>query len=615
MYKRGDVIREYKNSVKASLDANQALRQEWLDYFQMYAGNQWNKKDIEAMEGENRPALVFNKATGIINAVAGSEVTNRFETRFIPRTAEDEFFGEALTEVVRYIRQRSDVEHEESGAFQDAAICGIGCVEFWKDYTEDIEGIDKVERVNPFDMLWDPASKKMNLSDSRYIVRGKWIPIDEAKVRWPDSAEALQALASATDGAAYPDRHSGEVHDQTQAYKYENNDLSVYTPETQKVLVHEFQRWYLKKMILFSDPVSGEAQVVTPEDWADVKDAFLAMGTPADYTEIHVKEFWTGFFCGEIKLEDKVARIQDGFTYKFITGFREQREDKVAWFGLMKLMKDPQKWINKAMSQIVYVISTNPKGAILAEKGAFINAEQAKSDWAKPNTTIEMRDGAISGREFHIAQGAYPSGLDRIMEISSQFVSEASAVNPYFMGQVDDLKRTAASAVTSVQQQAMVVLSVLFDSLKKYRKEAGRMHLAFIREFMPEKTMVRIVLPNSGGVPQMVPFKREWVDMVKYDIIVDSAPVSHNAIREFWNSLQQTQSLELLMNVGIMTPDIIADTVPDVPTTIRERMKQNALKQDMVNQAMQMLQQGDEQGVLEMLYQMLEQGGGGGPQE
>jgi hypothetical protein len=56
------------------------------------------------------------------------------------------------------------------------------------------------------------------------------------------------------------------------------------------------------------------------------------------------------------------------------------------------------------------------------------------------------------------------------------------------------------------------------------------------------------------------------------------------------------------MNTGLMTPDIIADTVPDVPTTIRERMKQNA---------MQMLQEGNEQGVLDMLYQMME--GEGGP--
>ena len=134
MKKPDNVLMEYKQSLKTGLDAHSSWRPEALRDLQMYAGNQWRKEDIEALRGQGRPALTFNKITSIINAVCGSEVTNRFETRFIPRTTDDEMFNEAMTEVVRYIRQKSDVEHEESAAFMDAAICGIGWLEFWKDY-------------------------------------------------------------------------------------------------------------------------------------------------------------------------------------------------------------------------------------------------------------------------------------------------------------------------------------------------------------------------------------------------------------------------------------------------------------------------------------------------
>ncbi len=614
MKKPDDVLKEYQQSKKAGLQALGGWRQDALSDFQMYASNQWRKEDVEKLRGQERPALTFNKITGIINAVCGSEVTNRFETRFIPRTTEDEPFNEAMTEVVRYIRQRSDVEHEESAAFMDATICGVGCLDFWKDYSEEISGIDKVDEVPILEMLWDPSAKKMNLDDRRWDMRGQWISLDEAKIRWPDKEDQLTALAAAVAGAVYPEQGDGVVHDQTQAYKYENNDLSYYTPETQKVLVHEYTRWYLKKRIFYVDPLSGEENLVDGGQWNEIKAIFdeqgFLEGVHYDFTETYMKEYWRGFFTYNIILEDKMPKIQSGFQHKFMTGLRDVKEDRISWFGLVKLARDPQGWVNKAMSQIVYIISTNPKGAILAEKGAFIKVDQAMNDWAMPNKIIEMRPGAISNREFIVQKGEYPQGLDRIMQISSDFVSESIGVNPYFMGQVEDLRRTASTAVTSVQQQAMVVLSVLFDSLKKYRKAAGRMHLDFINNFMPEDEIVRVVLPNTGGVPQMVPFKREWVDNVKYDVIVDSAPVSPNAVREFWDSLQQTQSLELLMNTGIMTPDIIADTVPDVPTTIRERMKQNAMKQDILNNAMQMLSEGNEQGVLDMLYQMMEGQGG-----
>lgn len=614
MKKPESVLKEYKDSKKAGLDSLGAWRTCAMADFQMYAGNQWSTEAKSALKESERPALTFNKITSIINAVCGSEVTNRFETRFIPRTVEDEPFNEAMTEVVRYIRQRADVEHEESAAFMDTAICGVGCVEFWKDYSEDIAGVDRVDRVPILDLLWDGSAKKMNLDDGRWLMRGKWINLDEAKTRWPQHSDALTSLAASQEGSVFQDRTSGEVHNQSEAFKYENSDLAYYEPETQKVLVHEFYRWYLTKNVQYMDPLTQEEMVVSGEEWTEIKQVFDDQGFLEDvhyaFNEVYMKEYWKAFITHELILEDGTPKIQTGFPYKFLTGFRETTESRAIWFGLVKLMRDPQDWVNKAMSQIVYIISTNPKGAILAEKGVFVKPAQAMNDWAKPNKIIEVSQGAISNKEFMIQRGEYPQALDRIMQISSEFVSEAVGVNPYFMGQVEDLRRTASTAVTSVQQQAMVVLSVMFDALKKYRKAAGRMHLDFINQFMPEGEIVRIVLPNMGGVPQMVPFKREWVDNVKFDVIVDSAPVSQSAVREFWDSLQQTQSLELLMNAGIMTPDIIADTVPDVPTTIRERMKENAMKQDMLNNAMQMLQQGDEQGVLNMLYQMMEQQGG-----
>jgi hypothetical protein len=193
------------------------------------------------------------------------------------------------------------------------------------------------------------------------------------------------------------------------------------------------------------------------------------------------------------------------------------------------------------------------------------------------------------------------------MQISMDAVPTAVGVNPYFMGMVDDLKRTAGSAVTSVQQQAMVVLSVLFDSLRRYRKEAGRMHLEFMEKLMPDKTIVRVVMPGAtSGMPQPVEFKREWVENIKYDVIVDEAPTSMNAMRDTWQTLNQTNSLEMLVQMGLMTPDVIAEIIPDIQVSTREKMKQNAFKQDVIAQVMQQLQEGNEAGALQMLYQLME---------
>ena len=608
-------IEEFRNRYKAGRDAHASGHEDRAKAFRFYGNDQWEAEDVEAMKERDRPALTFNKVTAIINAVSGSEITNRFETKFFPRTQEDEFFSEIMTEVVRWIRQTADVEHEESAAFQDAAICGIGCTQFWRDYTEETDGEDKVDRVPIMEMLWDPTAKKANLSDAKWLIRTKDIDVDEAIVKWPKYKNYFKQMSTEF---AWPDVSGSAPHDQTRAHEYEEGWVS-YNTGTNKVRISEYQRYYLEKFYIFEDPISGEVQEIHESVWPQFKTSFMEAFAPvtedpeamleAQATAVPKKVYYKGFYCGDKELEDNISDIQDGFTYQFITGFRSQTEKRVEFFGLVKIMEDPQKWLNKAVSQIIYIMSTNPKGAILAEKGVFLDSERAATDWGKPSARIELAPGSVENKRFQIVKGEYPSGLDRIMEIMREFVSESVAVNPYFLGNVDDLRRVASSAVTSVQQQAMVVLSVLFDSLRKYRKAAGRLHLAFIREFMPEGQIVRVGLPQTGGIQQPIPFKREWIDTVRYDVMVDEAPASKNAVREFWNSLQQTQSLELLMNAGIMTPDIIADTVPDVPTSIRERMKMNAMKQDVFNQVMQLLAQGDQAGALQVMYQLGEQTG------
>jgi len=82
-------------------------------------------------------------------------------------------------------------------------------------------------------------------------------------------------------------------------------------------------------------------------------------------------------------------------------------------------------------------------------------------------------------------------------------------------------------------------------------------------------------------------------------------------MRDTWQTLNQTNSLEMLVQMGLMTPDVIADIIPDIQVSTREKMKQNAFKQDVIAQVMQQLQSGNEAGALQMLYQLAGQAPGG----
>lgn len=630
-----DLLTQFRERRLESGNALRSYKDDAITWFKYAAGDQWSKQDLEKMGEMDRPALTFNKLTSLINAVGGSEIVNRHDIRYIPRTTDDAFFNEIMTETVRYIRQRSHALHEESMAFKSAAICGIGCLEFWQDYSEDIAGQTKTDNVNIFELTWDPTVRKQNLLDSKYIIRGRWVQAEEAMFRWDITREDIKSESAGTDEqGVFPFDQYTDVHDQTHAHLYRGNVS--WDPKTDRVLIFEYQWFDYDNFVLFLNPMTGEEEEISYDEWKDTEKTYADQGIPLQWVKYRKKVYKRAYIFGHKVLEEAPLPVQSGFTYKFITGLMEVDQDRNQFFGLVKLGKDPQNWVNKAMSHIVDVVGSNPKGALLAEEDTFLDEDQVQEDWGRPNAVIRMQNGAIAEKRFEVIHGQYPVAAERILQLSSQFVEDTIGLGPYFAGGVSDLKRTSGQAISQAKQSGMTVLAVLFDSLKRYRHEAALMYLDFVKEFMPEGEMVRISMPTmpvnpmqgmeqggqpgmqqpmqpTGG-PQMVQFQRDWVEKVKYDVIIDEVPDSPNSMREFWNSLQQTQSLGLLMNAGLLTPDLIADIIPDVPTTYRERMKQTAAQQaqqnqllSMVPQALQAIQIGKPQEAEAVLAQIVQQ--------
>jgi hypothetical protein len=145
-------------------------RTEARQSFDMYAGRQWSEQDTQKLTEQQRVPVTFNRTAILIDAVIGYEVNNRQETRYIPRTPGDAKVNELLFEAASYFRDSCDAEFEESDAFRDMAICGMG---WTNDRITDERNPDYDlvrDRVDPLRMLWDASSRKPNLEDARWLI-------------------------------------------------------------------------------------------------------------------------------------------------------------------------------------------------------------------------------------------------------------------------------------------------------------------------------------------------------------------------------------------------------------------------------------------------------------
>src|SRR3990167_3870964 len=163
--------------------------EESKEYYDYYAGHQWRDEDKQVLESQMRPVITFNRIAPVIDSLIGLELNNREQVQFYPRTMGDVKINELYTSAAMWVRQQCDAEDEESDAFMDLAVSGMGWTDTHLVTDENAQGsLDvKIDRVPGDEMGWDPNSKKRNLADARMLCRFRDIPFTEAEGMFPDA--------------------------------------------------------------------------------------------------------------------------------------------------------------------------------------------------------------------------------------------------------------------------------------------------------------------------------------------------------------------------------------------------------------------------------------------
>lgn len=173
-----DLFPRLKEWVKSSVEHLGEWRKEAEEAYKFYSGHQWTDDERKLFEGDGRVAPIFNLTAVNVDAVCGLEVNNRQDVKYLPRTQGDVQVNDLLSSAAMWVRDESQSEDEESDAFKDAVITGIGVTETRLSRTGDTINID---RRDPTECFYDKTAKKANLVDRRYGGRIIMMDTDEAE--------------------------------------------------------------------------------------------------------------------------------------------------------------------------------------------------------------------------------------------------------------------------------------------------------------------------------------------------------------------------------------------------------------------------------------------------
>lgn len=234
----GGLFLTIKEWVSSDIEHSAEWRTRAKANFSFVAGpGQWEASDIQKLKDEKRPVVTFNKTLKFVRAICGLEVNNRQMTTYLPRdvtNAGEVKANEMITAASDWMSQGCKADRQQSRAFRDLTICGMGWTEGALDYDDDPKGKYVEARCSPLEMGWDCNARDNNLQDSKRRWRLREMTLSEAKALIPGVTDASGIMASDLD-AAWAGKFGVDVSDdvKTQEQKeLREENVTVDDPRT-----------------------------------------------------------------------------------------------------------------------------------------------------------------------------------------------------------------------------------------------------------------------------------------------------------------------------------------------------------------------------------------------
>jgi hypothetical protein len=606
------------------------------------AGGMWKEEDRERNEARERPSLVDNKILPAINSVSGQEMMGRYVPRIFSRTRDSQSSGvaEILDATSLWVREEADTDHEVSLAFRQALIGGYGCIHKYFDHLEnDGEGQIKDREIYPGRMIWDGSAMGQNLHDRRWHMHGEWLPEDEVPLEWlealpsaagrrkgrkgwgPDTLEDWHTQAggsgsrwpwSAIANGAHHNKAEREVFVLRHEWREREEAFRAAVPvelakweeaaQTGQVdldgEIVDLTQMDEPQLLEIRDYLLAQTKIetMTRKQLSRLRERYLML-TGERFEDYASMERWRFRYAWMVNGHIvEVGDIPVGkFTYSFITCFPWPSADSTVYYGMVDLAKGGQDFRNRFLSLALAILSVSPKEGWVVEESALGPwKDEFANDIARPGGIATVPDGFFATkRSEKMAAPNFPDFLPGFIGIADQAVTAPFGLSGALMGGQADLRRVSGQAVSQIREAASTVMSLPFDSLKRQRREDGKLQIAFIVEYIPVEMIAEVAGPDKAryipmdAMGQPLP-KAEWLRAARLRVKVDEAPVTQEERKETFDFLTRTMGFQEWMQ--LMPIEVLAKMIPTIQESDREAIIQHTKQKEALPQMMQLLQ-------------------------
>jgi hypothetical protein len=528
-----------------------------LDYG-YYAGKQDSQDVLNALAEQKRPNPVFNSIMSKVNMICGLSAQSNRAPYLYPVGSEDAALTELMNGAFKHYRRQGKLKRKENECFEHMAKTGRSFLHFYIDRQNPMKPRIKAARIDARNVWMDPKSVEYDMSDARFIFVDKWISEKDIQAMWPDL-------------------NTADIRNFSQS-----NPRNTQFYNTASDMYRITECWYRRyeRIVHYKDPISGQITSASPMEFARMKKTLkdgvqfpdgrtIQSDQPIESYSTMEKKVYYQIFSGPMILEEGPSpyKMQD-FPYFLFGGYKDDTENR--WFGVISMMRDPQKSRNTIRRQLIHLLQTSPKGILVHEVGALLRPDDYAEHSSEPNFRLEVNKGYFEKLRFTDQANISPiyGQLDALFD---QDMKDESGAQDSLLGIQTTGREPGITAKLRVDT-GMAVLYMLFDNAYHSRINAAKFFMSLIQQYITYEDMIRteqdtFAMVNSQNNKAVQGFND--ITSLEFDIAIDEAVD---------NQTMRMQTAQLLTDIAHQNPGAIPIEIileySDLPLTTRQRVQQ-----------------------------------------
>lgn len=557
-----------------------------------YIGEQWEERIRGERESRGDTCLTINVIEKDIDDLLGYFRKNRKEIRYFPVEGGDQKTADLANALSKVILEKSNFPMHQDMVFRDQVLAGLGNFNMRVETRNDVRGEIVVEAFPWRQVVYGPHVYP-DASDCEYVVKYTMMSLDRVKKLYPEKAEDVEGgykeLAEYGRIAPELDSHVQYVVDQYGKGKGVITELvgdSLHTIDvaTKSVMVMELQEKLLQvvPMAYFAET----KEVVSCEGFKK-KDLDKIKSMPGvTMLEPQTQRLRITRVCaGTLLVDENPADVPEpDFYIKPAYG----KKVGMKFFGKIKNQLDPQREVNKRISQSIDIVDRCAIYGYYVDSTIFPTEDE--EEYFRQNSSTPgfiAKVSQIERRPFKEEGIKFPTEVVNLIQLSEERIKRNLNVNPTLNAGAN----TSASAILQAEQAVLLNSENYFENHNRALKQVGKTLLSMIRRYYDPERIYRILSNQNRSNPIQIggqafeEFDQATIEqfvsndnLEKLDVMVGEGN---------WTPTQRMATLMImtdLMGKGAPIPYDLVIPFLDMPEDLKKQMQQGIQQQQQAQQ-------------------------------